>query len=163
MVWVVRDRGIAWRRNERTEKSEGQLPMFTAGLPSCASANLFVRKALFTWKGFLFEILLEWQCCSLQGDERAFQGLIVATQWWGNSLWSRAVAEHGLHIVTAALMPGLPDPLSKLGGEVSVHSAWWGDCQENADRCFVFDDDRLPDVAGYDFYPWGTCFTALFT
>jgi hypothetical protein len=50
--------------------------MSTVGLPSGVSQNLFVKKALFTRKGFLFEILLEWHCHSLQGDERVFQRLI---------------------------------------------------------------------------------------
>lgn len=53
--------------------------MSTLGLPSWVSENLFVRKALFTRKGFLFEILLEWHCHSLQGDERVFQRLIGDT------------------------------------------------------------------------------------
>lgn len=124
MFLSVRDTGIAWKRNERTEKPEGQLPMFTAGLPGCVSENLFVRKALFPRKGFLFEILLEWHCHSLQGDERVFQRLIGGNTLMGEiSLWDRAVAEHCLRILTTALMPGLPDPLTKLGGEVSVHSA----------------------------------------
>lgn len=116
MVLSVRDRGIAWRRNEGAEKSEGQLPMFSAGLPSCASANLFVRKALFTWKRFFFFLTsIRVAVLFVARERESISRINSGSTVMGNSLWGRAVADHGPHIVTATLMPGFPDPLTKLG------------------------------------------------
>lgn len=69
------------------------------------------------------------------------------------SAWGRAAAEHCLCIVTHSFNARAHSLLTKLGGEVSVHSAYEETVRADADRCFVCTmAGRLPDVAGYDFY-----------
>lgn len=53
-----------------------------------------MRKALFTRKDSLFEILLEWHCLSLQGAERVFQ-----INRWGHTDGGKSPngAEQGLN------------------------------------------------------------------